>query len=91
MKTKCYFRYDPSTDAVVEVNHQVLQGIPRYPIACESLAVHPNQIAEFAEYDRANGVHTDYRPDGTPIMKDAGHYKKYRKLHGYHFKECFDR
>lgn len=84
------FRYDPEKDAVVESSRQRTTGLPRYPIYCETLAVHPEQIGEAREYDRANGVATDYREDGTPIMTDSRHYQKYRKLHGYHFKNGYE-
>lgn len=85
-----FFRYDPETGEVIQVEKQVAKQIPRYPIACETLAVHPDQISEAREFDARNGVKTDYRPDGTPIMRDPGHYRKYRKLHGYHFKEAYN-
>jgi len=84
------FRYDKETDSVVETVRETVQGIPRYPLPCEALAVHPSQIAEFTATDRAHGVPTEYRPDGTPIMRDAGHYRRYRRLHGFHFNNGFE-
>lgn len=86
---KKYFRYDPEADAVVEVHRQVVRTRPRYPIACETLAVHPDQIDEARKRDAAHGVPTEYRSDGTPIMRDPGHYKRYRRLNGHHFKEAY--
>jgi hypothetical protein len=84
-----YFRFDPSTQSVVEVKKSTTKGIPRYPLALESLAVHPTQVAEAREHDAKNGVKTEYTPDGRPIIRDAGHYRKYRRLHGVHFKNGF--
>mgnify|MGYP003480175778 FL=1 len=86
-----FFQYDPKLGKVVEVQHEVVHGIPRYPISLESLAVHPTQIAEAREHDARNGVKTDYHPDGRPVMRDAGHYRRYRKLHGVHFKNGYSR
>lgn len=84
------FRYDKHSDQVVEVAPSVTQLIPKYPLSCEALGVHPDQVAEAREFDRHNGVPTEYRSDGTPIMRDPGHYKKYRRLHGYHFRNGYE-
>ena len=86
-----FFQYDHKLGKVVEVQHEVVKGIPRYPISLESLAVHPTQIAEAREHDARHGVKTDYTPDGRPVMRDAGHYRKYRQLHGVHFKNGYSR
>ena len=85
-----FFRYDPDKEQVVEVEHAVSTNIPRYPIYCETLAVHPDQIGEQRDFDRSHGVPTDYRADGTPIMRDKTHYKRYRKLHGFHQKNGYE-
>ena len=84
-----FFRYDSEQGRVVEVQHENLKQIPRYPIALESLAVAPSQINEAIEFDRQNGVKTDYMPDGRPVVRDPGHYRKYRRLHGMHFKNGY--
>lgn len=84
-----FFRFDPKTQQVVEVQKEVVKQIPRYPLSLESLAVHPSQIAEAREHDARNGVKTDYTPDGRPVMRDPGHYRKYRRLHGVHFKNGY--
>jgi hypothetical protein len=83
-----FFRYE--NGEIVEVQRSVAGGLPQYPIACETLAVHPDQISEAREFDRTHGVPTDYRSDGSPIMKDSRHYKRYRRLHGYHFRNGFE-
>lgn len=85
-----FFRYDKKRDAVVEVNRSVDRHRPRYPLACETLAVHPEQIGEAREWDRQNGVPTEYRSDGAPIMQDSRHYKRYRRLHQYHFRNGYE-
>lgn len=84
------FRYDRQSDQVVEVQPEVVAHRPRYPIPCETLAVDPGQIGEAREFDRSHGVPTDYREDGTPIMQDPGHYRRYRKLHGVHFRNGYE-
>lgn len=86
-----FFQYDQTLGKVVEVQHEVVRGIPRYPLAIESMAVHPSQIAEAREHDARHGVKTDYAPDGRPIMRDAGHYRRFRRLHGVHFKNGYSR
>ena len=85
-----FYRYDNERGEVVEVERTVRRERPMYPIACEAMAVHPSQIAEAVEHDARHGVKTEYRTDGTPIMRDPGHYRKYRRLHGVHFKEAYD-
>lgn len=85
-----FFRYEPDSDQVVEVEKSTVHLRPQYPIACEAMAVHPSQIAEARDWDRSNGVPTEYRGDGTPIMRDPGHYKRYRRLHGVHFRNGFE-
>lgn len=75
---------------VVEVQKQAPAFRPRYPLACEALSVHPTDIGAAIEFDRANGVPTDYREDGTPLMQDSRHYKKYRRLHGFYDRSGFE-
>lgn len=84
-----FFRFDPKTQQVMEVQKEVVRQIPRYPLSLESLAIHPSQIAEAREHDARHGVKTDYTPDGRPVMRDPGHYRKYRRLHGAHFKNGY--
>ncbi len=86
-----FFRYDAATGEVVEVERTVHQWLPQYPLPLQSLAIHPEQIAEAREYDRSRGVPTDYRADGAPLMRDARHYYEYRKAHGVHFKNGYSR
>lgn len=84
-----FFRYDPVTNQVVEVAKTIEKQIPRYPLPLESLAVHPSQIPAAREFAERNGVKTDYTPDGRPVMRDPGHYRKFRKLNGVHFKNGY--
>lgn len=85
-----FFRYDHASNSVVEVSRRAEAGMPRYPLPLEVLAVHPAQIHQQRELDRAMGVPTDYQPDGSPVMRDAGHYRRYRKAHGYHFRNGYE-
>jgi hypothetical protein len=84
-----FFRYDSKTQSVVEVARQQQRALPQYPLPLNSLAVHPTQIAEAREFDRAAGVPTDYTEDGSPLMNDARHYYRYRRAHGVHFKNGY--
>ncbi len=56
------------------------------PVLSDALAVHPAQIAEASEYNRANGVPTDYAPDGRAIITDRDHKRRLCNLLG-----AFDR
>lgn len=85
-----FFRYDAESNSVIEVSRENIKQIPRYPIALESMAVHPSQIAEATQYDSQHGVRTEYTPDGRPVVRDPGHYKRYRRLHGFHFKNGYE-
>lgn len=87
---KRVFRFDPASQQIVEVTPETVKHIPRYPLPVEALAVHPDQIGEVRQFDSTHGVPTDYRPDGTPVIRDAGHYRRYRKLHGVHFRNGFE-
>ena len=83
-----FFRYVEGE--VVEVQKQAPKNRPKYPIACETLAVHPDQIGEARAFDKSQGLSVEYRDDGTPIMEDSAQYKRYRKAHGWHFKNGYE-
>lgn len=85
-----FFRYDEKSDKVVQFERAVEQHRPQYPLPVEAMAVHPDQIAEARTFDRVNGVPTDYRADGTPIIEDSRHYRKYRRIHGVHDRNGFE-
>lgn len=89
-KRSRHFYFDKATGTVVEARREVSSHRPRYPLAIETLAVHPDQIAEVREFDRSHGVPTEYRGDGSPIVTDSRHYKKYRQLHGAFFKNGYE-
>lgn len=55
-----------------------------WPKISDVAGVHRSQVEEVAEYDRKNGVPTDYTPDGAVIFRDRGHRRDYMKLHGIH-------
>lgn len=86
VKRSRVFRYDDASGQVVEVAREQPRLRARWPFACEALAVHPEQIGEVREFDRTMGVPTEYRDDGSPIVQDPGHYRRYRRAHGVHFR-----
>lgn len=62
-------------------------GGSAWPIRSDALAVHPKQIKEAMEFDRKNGVPTDYDKYGRPELRDRKHRKRYMMLHGA-FDKC---
>ncbi len=48
-----------------------------------ALAVHPSQIGEATADARAKGVPTDFAPDGSPILTDRDHRKRYMQAYGF--------
>lgn len=52
-----------------------------WPQHSDTLAVHPEQIAEYREYDAARGVPTNYDAQGRPIFESRGHRKRYYAAH----------
>lgn len=55
-----------------------------WPMESYAAGVHPKQIPEMREFDKKNGVPTDYSEDGDPILRGPGHRKKYCEAHGLH-------
>ncbi len=61
-----------------------------YPMACESLAVDRENIAERVKEDARLGVGgTEYTRDGRPIMRDKSHYRAYRQAYRVHFRNSY--
>lgn len=90
MSRSKFFRYDKKAGKVVEVKKETFKQIPRYPMPCEALAVHPTEIGEKRDWYRRNGVPTEFRGDGSPIVRDPSHYKKVRRLNGVHFRNGYE-
>lgn len=65
-------------------------NLAKWPLHCESLAVHPELIPEAEQQAREHGVPTEFTPDGTPVMTGPGHYRQYRKLRGVHFNNGYE-
>lgn len=63
--------------------HRGFRNTPgNWPLACEAMAIHPDQIPEAVESCRAMGIPTDYTPTGEPILRDRNHRKKYARAIG---------
>jgi len=61
-----------------------------WPKKSDALGVHPSQVKEAMEHDRAHGVPTDYTKDGRAILKDRQHFTALRKLHGMNDRSGYD-
>lgn len=55
-----------------------------WPMTSEALACHESQVAEMNERNRAAGVSTRYKEDGTAVIPDRADRRKLLKLEGYH-------
>jgi len=53
-----------------------------WPMASYAAGISPDEIAEFRKLDRANGVPTEYTPDGDPVFTSARHRREYCQAHG---------
>lgn len=66
------------------------RGMKRgYPIKSVALGVHPDQVPSAREQAKAKGVPTDFTPGGRPILRDAGHRKRYLKAFGFHDRNSY--
>lgn len=52
-----------------------------WPMVSDAAAVAPSQISEAREIDRANGVPTNYTPQGQPVFENRAHRKRYLRAH----------
>ena len=57
-----------------------------WPMVCETVAVHPDQIEEARQAAVDYGVPTEFTKLGQPIFNDATHRYKYIKSRGFHDK-----
>ena len=55
-----------------------------WPLHSDALGVCPNQIEEFRESARRDGVTTDFTPSGEPILTSHAHRRKYLRHRGFH-------
>jgi hypothetical protein len=52
-----------------------------WPIASESMAVHPSQVAEATEHAKAHGVPTEINKIGQPIFLSPRHQREYLDIY----------
>ena len=52
-----------------------------WPYASYAAGVSPSEVPEMQKVDRANGVPTEYTPDGDPVFRGKSHRKKYCEVH----------
>lgn len=60
-----------------------------YPYEGLALACHPSQVQEQMERMKKLGVPTEYRPNGSPVMRDAGHRRAFLKANGAHDRNSY--
>lgn len=77
------FRYDPTTDSVVEVGRPAGVANDWKPLHCETLAFDGDpEVAK--GIDRQLGAPpVDYDKNNCPVFNDRSTYNKYLKAHGY--------
>lgn len=62
-----------------------------WPMKCEALAVHPDQVEQMNERNRRHGVNVQYEPKhGLAIIPDAAAYKRLRRLERCHFNNSYN-
>lgn len=55
---------------------------------CEALAVFPEDIPKFKEYDREHGCPVEYDHEGCPVLTSRKQYADYCRAHGYHNRDA---
>lgn len=90
MTRNTFFRFNHETGQVEECRSSKVAFRPKYPFECEAMAVHPEQIGEARDYDQSRGVPTDYTESGSPIIRDPGHYRRYRRAYGVHYRNGYE-
>ena len=55
-----------------------------YPFASYALGVSPEEVPAMMAFDKEHNIPTNYDSDGDPIMRSAGHRKKYAEAHGFY-------
>ena len=61
----------------------------KWPIHSDALGVHPEQVPEFRDAAKKDGVPTDFTPSGEPILNDMAHCRRYWKHRGVFDKAGF--
>ena len=65
-------------------NKGVRKSIARWPIVSDAMGVSEEQIPEAQAILKQHGVHTDYTPDGRPVLRDRAHRKAHMKALGFY-------
>lgn len=79
-----FFVYDPDSDSVVEKKAERIHTPGKWPIASDSVGVHPSQIDEVKRVDKMIGApRTEYTSDGRPIFESQSHQNQYLKARGW--------
>lgn len=62
----------------------------QWPITSVSMAIQPEQIAEFEAAGNQAGIPTKYTPDGRPILDDRQHRSRYADWRGFVDRDAYD-
>ena len=54
-----------------------------YPYGSTAMGASPSEVAGLMEFDKANGVETEYNSECDPIMRSKAHRKAYCEAHGF--------
>ena len=80
------FVFDKTTQQVVEVvaPPKLTNGICRWPIYSDAMAITPSQIPEAQAALAAAGVKTDYDSEGRPVLTDSAHRRAHSEALGFY-------
>ena len=77
------FRYDPTTDSVVEVGVPAAVANDWKPLHCEAMAFDGDAVVAKGIDAQLGAPYVDYDGLGRPVFNDRSTYDKYLKAHGY--------
>lgn len=65
--------------------HGVFASTPgNWPRTSEAMGCHPSQVAEYRQRASSLGVPTEIKNDGTVVLRDRAHEKKFMKAFGFY-------
>lgn len=76
--------YYPPIEPTSIPGHEGASIIHFKPVHSDAMAIHPEQIPQAMEHDRAHGVPTEYDGDGCPILTSPDHQRRYMNMLGFH-------
>lgn len=80
-----FFRYDSSSDCVVECEGHLSQhSAAKWPLECVASGVAPQQASELREFFQRRGESVEVTQRGNPIYTSPGQRKRLLKLRGLH-------